>query len=362
MKRIIAVFTAAVMLAAAVFSLSACGGGDDAGTSNGDKGEIAMIVDADKLKEGSFSEDTWKSLQSVCEENSLTCKYYTTKNPSQETYLTSIQKAVDEGAKMIILPGANFETTAYAAQSAYPDVYFLIIDGVPHDGNDNYATSANTVSIIFAEEEAGYLAGYAAVKEGYKNLGFMGGQELPSVKRYGYGFVQGAAAAAAENEEKVTVRYHYTGTFDESDEVKALAEKWYDEKTKVIFACGGAMNNSVISAAEEKSGLVIGSDIDQSALSETVITSAEKSLETAISDIVGNYADDKFTGSMAFNYAAKNNGVALEMENSKLETFTEENYNKVFNKLKSGEIELKKDTSVKAVTELAGDFLTIQAE
>ena len=116
---------------------------------------------------------------------------------------------------MIILPGANFETTAYAAQSAYPDVYFLIIDGVPHDGNDNYATSANTVSIIFAEEEAGYLAGYAAVKEGYKNLGFMGGQELPSVKRYGYGFVQGAAAAAAENEEKVTVRYNYNGHFDE---------------------------------------------------------------------------------------------------------------------------------------------------
>lgn len=360
MKRIIAVLT--VLFVVAVFTLSSCGRGESVDISNGDKGEVAMIVDGKKLAEGSFAEDTWKSIKAVCADKDLTCKYYTSKNPAQADYLVSIKKAVDEGAKMIVLPGSNFETTAYAAQSTYPDVYFLLIDGVPHDENDNYATSANTVSIIFAEEEAGYLAGYAAVKEGYKNLGFMGGKDLPSVKRYGYGFVQGAAAAAAENEKKVTVRYHYTGTFDKSDEVEKLAEKWYDDKTEVIFSCGGAMNRSVMTAAEKKDGLVIGSDIDQSSLSETVITSAEKSLDTAISDVVKNYADDKFTGAMAFNYAAKNNGVALEMENSKFDTFTEENYDNLLKKMKKGELDIKKDTEVKSVTELAGDFLAVQTE
>lgn len=60
-----------------------------------------------------------------------------------------------------------------------------MIDGVPHDENNTYATAANMVSVVFAEEEAGYMAGYAAVKEGYTKLGFMGGQALPSVKRYG---------------------------------------------------------------------------------------------------------------------------------------------------------------------------------
>ena len=108
-----------------------------------------------------------------------------------------------------MLAGSSLETAAYDAQKAYPDIKFLLVDGVPHDEKDNYSTAANTVSIVFAEEEAGYMAGYAAVKGGYTKLGFMGGQELPYVKRYGYGFVQGAAAAAAETETKVEMRYAY---------------------------------------------------------------------------------------------------------------------------------------------------------
>lgn len=356
MKRIIAVIVLSIM----VFTLASCGG-EKKKTSKEENGcEAAMIVDGDKLEEGSFSQDTWKSFEKISRENELTYKYYKTENPSKDTYLASIQKAVDDGAKFIVLPGSNFETAAYAAQAAYPDVHFLIIDGVPHDEAGNYATASNTISIVYAEEEAGYLAGYAAVKEGYTKLGFMGGQELPSIKRYGYGFAQGAAAAAAEMEIKAELTYRYVGSFDESDAVQKMASDMYVSSTEVIFVCGGSMTKSVAKAAEDKKGKVIGADIDQSVISDTVITSAKKNLDTAISDALKSHAEEKFIGGMAFNYAVKNKAIELEMENAKLGKFTEDDYKAVFKKLKNNKIELKKDTGVKAVTELAGDWLAIK--
>lgn len=356
MKRIIAVIVLSIM----VFTLASCGG-DKKTESKDKKGcEAAMIVDGEKLKEGSLSNDTWVSLEKISQEKGISSKYYTTKDPAKETYLASIKKAVDEGAKFIVLPGSSFETAAYAAQTTYPDVHFLIIDGVPHDEAGTYATAANTVSIIFAEEEAGYMAGYAAVKEGYTKLGFMGGMEIPAIKRYGYGFAQGAAAAAAEMETKAELTYRYVGSFDESDAAQKMASDMYVAGTEVIFTCGGPMTKSVAKAAEEKNGKVIGADIDQSVISDTVITSAKKNLDTAISDVLKSHADESFVGGMAFNYAAKNKGVSLEMKNAKLSKFTEDDYKTVFKKLKNNKIELKKDTGVKAVTELAGDWLAIK--
>ena len=358
MKRI---FTAMMLSVICVICLAACGNGGSSGNEEGSC-DVAMIVDSDVLDEGSFAYDTWMSIEKACSENDLTARYFTTEEQSQEKYIEAVGEATEAGAGLVVLPGSNFETTAYAAQSAFPDADFLLIDGVPHDEASNYATAANTVSVVFAEEESGYLAGYAAVKDGYTELGFMGGEALPSVKRYGYGFVQGAAAAAAEDETKVNVKYHYTGTFDRSKEVRKLAESWYEDKTQVIFACGGSMNASVMKAAENKNGMVIGSDIDQSGFSDTVITSAEKNLDTAVSDIVKSYAKDSFPGARAFNYAAKNDGVMLEMDNSKFERFTKEDYESVLKKLRNGKIELKKDTGVKSVAELAGDYLTVQEQ
>ena len=357
MKRIIAVFMALVL----VLSLAACGGSSSSNDNQNSKNcEVAMITDSGTINDGSFNQATWESIEEFSSENNLACKHYKPKEATKEAYLTSIQKAVDDKAKIIIMAGSNFETTVYTAQTTYPEVYFLLIDGVPHDESNNYATAANTIGIIFAEEDAGYLAGYAAVKEGYTKLGFMGGIERPPVKRYGYGYVQGASAAAAETKTKIEIRYAYTGTFDESDAVQDAAKTWYKEGTEVIFACGGAMGKSVIKAAEKNSGKVIGTDIDQSGISATVITSAEKGIDTAVKSSLKQYVNEKFVGGLAFNYTAKNDGVMLEMENAKLTKFTEDDYKKVFRELKNGKIELKKDTDVAAVTEFASEWVTLK--
>jgi basic membrane protein A len=321
-----------------------------------------MIVDGDTVNDGSFNEATWESITSYAAEHDMEYKYYKNPDSTKDEYLASIETATSEGAKIIVLTGSNFETTVYEAQSTYSDVDFLILDGVPNDGKTKYATTSNTVSIIFAEEESGYLAGYAAVMDGYTKLGFMGGKNLPSIKRYGYGFIQGAAQAAADKETKIEMRYTYTESLDESDDIKDKAAKWYEDGTEVIFTAGGSMNKSVMSAAEEAGGKVIGSDVDQSSLSSSVITSAKKDVGTAVTKVLKSYGDGNFVGGTAFNYAAKNNGVSLEIDNAGFNIFTEDDYNKIFKKLSGGKIEVLKDTQVKKVKDLAGSWITLSEE
>jgi basic membrane protein A len=205
----------------------------------------------------------------------------------------------------------------YEAQTKYPDVKFILLDGAPHTADYAYETKSNVASIMYAEEQSGYLAGYAAVKDGYTKLGFMGGMAVPAVVAFGYGYLQGAEAAAAElglADGSVAVTYHYTGDFAETDTNKATAKTMYQEGTQVIFACGGSVGKSVMSAASEANGKVIGVDVDQRYDSETVITSATKglgaSVKTVLESIYKTDSWDTYAGKTTY-FNASNAGVGL---------------------------------------------------
>lgn len=355
MKRIILIPVLIIMM----LTMVSCAGINGKNAENAEY-KIAMIADIENLEDGSFVQATWNSIEEFSNTNGVSSKCYTPKESTKEAYGAIIEKAVENKAEIIIMAGSNFETILFSTQSKYPDVNFLLIDGVPHDAGGTYGTAPNTIGVIFAEEEAGYLAGYSAVKEGYTKIAFMGGKDTPPVKRYGYGFVQGAASAADELELKVELRYKYTGTFDESEDVQKLATKWYEDGIQVIFACGGAMGKSVIDAAEDANGKVIGVDVDQSYMSNTVITSAMKNIDPVITDMLKSYVDGKFVGGTAFNYSAKNHGIGLEMDNAKFKKFNEDDYDKVFNQLKNNKLQLKKDTSVNSIKDLTGEWITIK--
>ncbi|MEG0744670.1 MAG: BMP family ABC transporter substrate-binding protein, partial [Erysipelotrichaceae bacterium] len=184
-----------------------------------------MITDIGTIDDKSFNQGTWEGIKAYAEKNKITHEYYKPTEQSTDAYLAAIELAVQGGAKVVITPGFLFEEPIYIAQDKYPDVNFILIDGNPHDAKGkDYKTGKNAVGIVFAEEQSGYLAGYAAVKEGYTKLGFMGGMAVPAVTSFGYGFVQGADAAAKELEiDNVNVKYHYTGGFDATPEVQTLA-------------------------------------------------------------------------------------------------------------------------------------------
>jgi len=340
MKKIVAV----VLVLVLVLGLAACGGG--AKTEEPATYEIAMITDVGTIDDKSFNQGTWEGVVAYAEENSITHKYYKPTEQSTDAYLAAIQLAVKGGAKVIVTPGFLFEEPIYLAQEQYPDVNFILIDGFPHNADySDFRTDKNAVGFLFAEEQSGYLAGFAAVKDGMTKLGFMGGMAVPAVVRFGYGFVQGAEAAAKEmGLTNVDIKYHYTGGFDATPEVQTLASSWYAEGTEVIFAAGGAVGFSVMSAAEAAGTKVIGVDVDQSGESDTVITSAMKGLATTVQQALTDYYAGSFPGGENITLGAESDGVALSMETSKFTTFTQADYDKVYAALADGSIKLKKDT------------------
>lgn len=313
-----------------VFTVAACGAEDDGFV-------IAMITDAGDIDDESFNQGTWEGILEYAEDNDLTHKYYKPSEVSDEAYLETIDLAVQGGAEIVVTPGFLFEVAIYNAQTKYPDVNFVLIDGVPHAGDyETYNTETNTQSILFDEHESGFLAGYAAVQEGYTNLGFMGGIAVPAVVRFGVGFVAGAFTAADELGVTVTFpenRFEYLGNFDASDEHKTKALSWYEEGTEVIFAAAGGAGTSVMSAAEDEGTVAIGVDVDQSYISDTVLTSAMKDLGTAVQTALIDHFEGTFTGGDTLQMNATNDGVALPLETSRFETFTEDDYNNIYAQL-----------------------------
>lgn len=330
--------------------------------------EIAMITDVGEIDDKSFNQGTWEGIKAYAEKNNISHKYYKPTEQSEDAYLAAIQLAVKGGAKIVVTPGYLFEVPIFKAQSMYPDVHFILIDGYPNDGttdangNTTAAPAKNSVGIKFAEEQSGYLAGYAAVIDGYTKLGFMGGMAVPAVVRYGYGFAQGAEAAAKElglAAGSIQLKYNYTGGFDATPEVQTLASSWYSDGTEVIFACGGKVGNSVMAAAESAKGKVIGVDVDQSSESTTVITSAMKGLASAVQSALTDYYADKFPGGQCLTLGAAEKGVQLPMDTSKFNTFTKDDYDAVYGQLAKGDIKLKKD-DVKSADKLGLSCVKVQ--
>ncbi len=377
-----------LMAAALVVGMTGCvskPGSEGSESKDGDKGgkggyELALITDVGTIDDKSFNQGTWEGLEKYAKDNNLTHKYYKPTEKSDEACLNAIDLAVKGGAKVIATPGFLFEYPIMEAQTKYPEVHFILVDAEPKDREGNVQIEDNVMSIMYAEEQAGYLAGYAAVTEGYKNLGFMGGIAVPAVIRYGYGFVQGADAAAKdmglkagdinikytyvgnfdaspENNAKaavirygygfvqgadaaakdmglkagdINIKYTYVGNFDASPENNAKAAAWYNEGTECIFACGGGVGNSVMKAAETADKVMIGVDVDQSVESETVITSAMKNLGDSIYGALEDYYNDSFQGGKTVTLDAAQDGVKLPMETSKFKVFTQEKYDELY--------------------------------
>lgn len=325
-----------------------------AGALAQDTYEIAMVTDIGTIDDKSFNQGTWEGVKAYADANGKTYNYYQPTAQSTEIYLDTIEQAVKAGAKIVVTPGYLFEEPIFIAQDMYPEVTFILIDGNPHNADySEFRTEKNAVGIVYAEQQAGFLAGYAAVKDGYKKLGFMGGMAVPAVVRFGYGFVEGAEYAAKElGVADLALNYHYTGGFAATPEAQSLAASWYADGVEVIFACGGAVGDSVMAAAEAGNGKVIGVDVDQSAQSKTVITSATKGLAASVKQMLTAYYEGKFPGGESLVLDASREGVCLPMETSQFKTFTQADYDAVFAKLVAGEITLNTNETVKDVTEL----------
>ena len=328
-------------------------------TSEDGKYEIAFVTDVGQLKDKSFNQGTFDGVKLYAANNGLSYKYYQPANGDQATdddRYDAMKAAADNGAKIIVCAGFMQGNALAKAAAEFTDVSFVFVDGWAMTDADGNALT-NTLGIAFQEEQCGYLAGYAAVKEGYTKLGFTGGGggTNPACCRYGYGFVQGASAAAAELGVKVEMNYSwlYGGSFSASPELQTMVNGWYENGTEVVFACGGSMFASVAAAASANDGAVVGVDVDQSSESDTVITSAMKGLAASVQWACAKVYDGSFAemGGTCATLGAKDNAVGLPTATWSLTQWTVDEYNAMLAAMADGSLVVDADYANLASTD-----------
>ena len=333
MKKFFAMLLALVM----VLGLVACTSSnndakkDDAQQGDAAKTEykIAMITDYGDITDQSFNQTTYEACKAFAEDNNLTFTYYKPAGNNTADRVAMIEKAADEGYNVMVMPGYAFAGAIVEAAPKFKDVKFIALDvgvgdlleagvtakGESYDYNpdnwklEDYVDLSNVYCAIYQEELCGYMAGFAAVKLGYTKLGFLGGMAVPAVIRYGYGFVQGADAAAKELGIEVEMNYAYGGQFNGDADITAAMDTWYQGGTEVVFACGGGIYTSAAEAAQKVNAKVIGVDVDQKGIIDGLyaegmtVTSAMKGLYPAtydtLKDVVLNGNWENYAGKIA---------------------------------------------------------------
>jgi len=317
--------------------------------------KVALVTDVGTIDDESFNQACWQGVEAWCGANGVEYVYYQPTEDSTDARVLSIAQAIAEGADTIVMPGYLFGATLTIVMEEYPDVNFIAVDVAAGDLTVDYATyyepAANTACLTFSEEQAGYLAGYAAVKDGYTKLGFLGGMAVPAVIRYGYGFVQGANAAAAELGTEIEINYTYGGQFAGSPEITAKMEGWYQAGTEIVFACGGGIYTSALEAAEKNNGKVIGVDVDQYYISELIVTSAMKQLQNVtetVLEALNTGAWETYGGKISNFSLAEGEYVGLPTaaESWRLANYTVEEYEALKAQLADGTIVVDNNTEV----------------
>ncbi len=305
------------------------------------EGTIAFITDTGTIDDHSFNQYSYEGVQLFGDANGIGYQYYKPTEDSDQARIDAMNQAIADGAKVIVMAGYLFGTAVHQVATENPEVLFLALDVSTADLPGE--APANLALITYKEEQAGYLAGYAAVMGGFTKLGFLGGIDVPAVVRYGYGFVQGADAAAAVTGSEVSIEYWYSGSFAPNDEILAKMNGWYTAGTEIVFSCGGGIYLSCVTAAEANNGYVIGVDVDQSNESTVILTSAMKALSNSVQVALGACGNngwawtEQYAGQQVVLGAAED-CVGLPMENTFLDPFDQAAYDALFAQLVDGTI------------------------
>ena len=388
-------FLALILALAMSLSLAACGGSDDAAGEEPAGGsddaaneetaayQVAMITDYGDITDQSFNQTTYEACQEFCTENGLEFDYYKPAGDSTAERVAMVDAAVADGYNVVVMPGYAFAETIKETAELYPDVTFIALDvsdgdlnPADADGNppaEPYVLPSNVYCAVYQEELCGYMAGYAAVKLGYTHLGVLGGMAVPAVQRFGYGFVQGADAAAVElgNADQVVMEYAYGNQFFGDADITAYMDNWYQNLgVQVVFASGGGIFTSAAEAAAKVDGKLIGVDVDQSGNINTYgegmcVTSAMKGLAETVKHMLGEVVAGNFAeyGGKIDTLGLVNgddptaNYVQIPMETTQWsDSFTQDDYKALVKAMFDGEVTVSNDTSAMPETSITVNF------
>lgn len=306
--------------------------------------EIAMITDDGLISDRGMSETVWETIIDFGSAKGISHKYYKAAEAKKNAVAEVLDNAVAKGAKVVVVENDNIAKIVYGMQDDYKDISFITIGTDPYDpANGDILVRPNTAAVTFAGEQAGYMAGYTAVKEGYTDLGVIIESTEGGMTDVALGFAKGANRAAGE--EGVTVHLKSAACSNERPKAYAAekAENWYKDGTQVIFVWGDKIEDTVIGEAEAGEGKVIAGITDKGEISDTVLISAVENIDLALKDMLTDYFDGGFKGGEVVNYGVAEDAISLDYKNSRLENFVKDEYDVLYDMIKTGKIKIKVD-------------------
>ena len=350
MKKVFSLI--AVVLSAALIFVGCSSKSSNNNSSSDNKSDlkIGVVTDEGGAKDKSFNQSNVEAVQEWVQKNGgKALNPIETKN--QSDIAANLQNA-SKAADVISLAGFYFEKELPKIADSFQDKKFIFIDGsVPNK---------NVESVLFAEQEAGYLAGYAAALQSKTGkVGFIGGAKIPAVIKFGLGFVQGAKAAKKD----IKIVYNYSGSFNDTNKGNTLAATMFDAGADVIFVAAGGTGSGSIKEAQERatkdlkeSGEVkhwiVGVDKDQYAEGvfkakdkdgkdvekSVILTSAVKRIDVAVKNILDSIKAGKFEGGTTKTFTIKEDGVGLPAQNPNLSDAIKAKIDAAVKDLKEGKV------------------------
>ena len=300
-------------------------------SSSGSGFKVGLVTDIGGLNDHGFNHLSYQGLLQA--ESQLGVKGTVLQSQSGSDYIPNLTRLAQAGNKLVIAVGFLMAQPLQTVATKYPNVHFAIIDSPGGTAPD---TAKNIEGIDFAEQEAGYPAGYLTglylKSKGYTTASTVGGQPIPPVTLYIAGFQAGVKAS----DPSAKLLNAYSNDFVAEDKCKELALNQIQAGSKVVFQVAGACGLGAISAAVQSKDQAIGVDADQSYLSPTfVLTSAEKKVNTGVFTAIKNLQNGQFSSNLQENI--NNGGVGIGKIGPAGAQY-ESQINDIIAKMKSGQI------------------------
>jgi len=267
--------------------------------------KVGLSTDTGGLNDRSFNHLAYVGLQRAASELGVQTRVVTSKSPSD--YIPNLTALAKQGYDLIIGVGFTEIEAVKTVAAAFPKVHFAIVDV----SNADEGGLKNVEGLLFKEQEAGYLAGYAAglaaQARGGTAVSSVGGQKQPPVDRYIAGYQAGAKAAFPG----VKLINGYSQDFSLQAKCKEVALNQIAGGSVVVFQVAGGCGLGALDAAKGANVWGVGVDADQAYLGSYVLTSALKRVDTAVFESIKDAKDGKFKGGQDAVYGIKDDGVGI---------------------------------------------------
>ncbi|MGL4953165.1 MAG: BMP family lipoprotein [Culicoidibacterales bacterium] len=348
MKKLLALTSLALVF---TLGLTACGSTTDSGsTTDLPVASVGLVTDTGGINDKSFNQGSWEGVEEfVAANEGVKSGYLETQQDSD------IIPNLDTSAaayNVVVAPGFKFAEGIATSAKQNTGTKYILLDATPTEADEEISLE-NVISILFREEQAGYLAGIVAAESTKSDtLGFIGGIPMPAVMNFAAGYIQGAKSVNPD----IKVDVQYANSFSDTTIGKQKASAMYASGIDIIFVAAGGVGTGVIEQAKElttagQEAWVIGVDRDQYADGEygdgksVILTSAVKHVGVAVNETLEAIKADTATFGQVQTLGITEDAVGLPAENPNitdqaiLDLIVSET-----EKMKAGEIKVENST------------------